>query len=192
MVDDKDLKAGQPRLLTVDNQLVVPVGKKIRVLTTSADVIHSFFVPSLGVQRYAIPGRTIETWIRDRPSPATYYGECNQICGTNHSRMPIQIHAVTPEAEFEAWLVEPKTRFTQNLEPAAPSAPARDRARTPQPLRFSADPHRSRQETIQMASPPPTTRFPRSPIMTGHDHKRRRSPNAGCSAPTTRTSARSI
>ena len=119
VVDDKDLKAGQPRLLTVDNQLVVPVGKKIRVLTTSADVIHSFFVPSLGVQRYAIPGHTIETWM-EITKPGDYYGECNQICGTNHSRMPISIHAVTPE-EFTTWLASAKTRFTQNL-PRASSA----------------------------------------------------------------------
>ena len=88
MIKDEDLKPGQLRLLDVDNQLVVPAGKNIRILTTSADVIHSFFIPSLGVQRYAIPGRTIETWVRVN-QPGTYYGECNQICGTNHSFMPI-------------------------------------------------------------------------------------------------------
>ncbi len=64
IIPDDQLKPGQLRLLTVDNQLVIPVGKNIRVLTTSADVIHSFFIPALGVQRYAIPGRTIETWMR--------------------------------------------------------------------------------------------------------------------------------
>ena len=57
-------------------------------------MIHSFFIPSLGVQRYAIPGRTIETWVR-ADKPGVYYGECNQICGTNHSRMPIVVQAVT-------------------------------------------------------------------------------------------------
>ena len=68
MIPDDQLKPGQLRLLEVDNQLVVPVGKNIRILTTSGDVIHSFFIPSLGVQRYAIPGRTIETWVRvDQP-----------------------------------------------------------------------------------------------------------------------------
>ena len=80
----------------MDNQLVVPAGKKIRILTTSGDVIHSFFIPSLGVQRYAIPGRTIETWV-EVDKPGDYYGECNQICGTNHSHMPIAVHAVTPD-----------------------------------------------------------------------------------------------
>src|ERR1700710_801403 len=103
MVASEDLKPGQMRLLAVDNQLVLPVGKNVRILTTSADVIHSFFIPSLGVQRYAIPGHTIETWV-NVDKPGVYYGECNQICGTNHSQMPISIHAVTP-AEFTAWLV---------------------------------------------------------------------------------------
>jgi cytochrome c oxidase subunit 2 len=100
------------RLLDVDEPLVLPVGKNIRILTTSADVIHSFFVPSLGVQRYAIPGRTIETWVRiDRPG--TFYGQCNQICGEDHSNMPISVRAL-PEAEFTAWLAEAKKKFAAN------------------------------------------------------------------------------
>ena len=110
IIPDDQLKPGQMRLLTVDNDLVVPVGKNIRVLQTSTDVIHSWFIPALGVQRYAIPGRTIETWFRVNV-PGTFYGECNQICGTNHSRMPIVVHAV-PEKEFQAWLVEAKTKFS--------------------------------------------------------------------------------
>lgn len=111
LIPDDQLKPGQLRLLDVDNQLVLPVGKNIRILETSADVIHSFFIPSLGVQRYAIPGRIIETWVRiDRPG--TYYGECNQICGTNHSRMPISIKAVS-EAEFEQWLKDAKTKYAK-------------------------------------------------------------------------------
>jgi cytochrome c oxidase subunit II len=118
IIPDDQLKPGQRRLLEVDNQLVVPVGKNIRVLQTSTDVIHSWFVPSLGVQRYAIPGRTIETWFRV-DKPGVFYGECNQICGTNHSRMPIVVHAVTPQ-EFDAWLVEAKTKFS-DATPVAPS-----------------------------------------------------------------------
>ncbi|HET8996116.1 MAG TPA: cytochrome c oxidase subunit II [Acetobacteraceae bacterium] len=112
IVKDADLKPGQPRLLTVDNPLVVPAGKNIRILATSSDVIHSFFIPSLGVQRYAIPGRMIETWFR-ADQPGEYHGECNQICGTNHSFMPIVIKAVTPE-EFQAWVKDAKTRFAAN------------------------------------------------------------------------------
>ncbi len=111
MVQDGDLKGEQLKLrhLAVDNQLVVPAGKNIRILTTSADVIHSFFIPSLGVQRYAIPGRTIETWFRV-DQPGDYYGECNQICGTNHSVMPISVHAVSPE-DYKTWLEAAPAKF---------------------------------------------------------------------------------
>ena len=116
-VDKDNPPAGTKRLLDVDNQLVLPVGKNVRILTTSGDVIHSFFIPSLGVQRYAIPGRTIETWVRvDRPG--TYYGECNQICGTNHSNMPISVKGVTPE-EFTAWTASAKAKFAADA-PATP------------------------------------------------------------------------
>jgi cytochrome c oxidase subunit 2 len=122
MIPTADLKAGEKRLLEVDNQVVLPVGKNVRILTTSADVIHSFYIPSLGVQRYAIPGRTIETWVRvDRPG--TYYGQCNQICGTNHSFMPIVIRAV-PEAEFTAWVAEAKKKFADNGSGPNAAAPA--------------------------------------------------------------------
>ena len=115
MIADEDIKPGQLRRLSVDNPLVLPAGKTIRILTTGADVIHSFFIPSLGVQRYAIPGRTIETWVKI-DHPGDYYGECNQICGTNHSAMPIHVHAVT-EADYKTWLVQAKTQFASNLGP---------------------------------------------------------------------------
>jgi cytochrome c oxidase subunit II len=105
-VHDEDLKPGQLRLLDVDNQVVIPVGKKIRILTSSTDVIHSFFIPALGVQRYAIPGRTIETWL-EANQIGTFYGECNQICGQDHSRMPISVKAVS-EADFKTWIDQQK------------------------------------------------------------------------------------
>lgn len=109
MVPIEDLRPGQRRLLEVDNELVVPVGKNVRVLVTGTDVIHSWFMPALGVQKYAIPGRTIETWFRvDRPG--VYYGQCNQICGTQHAYMPSVVRAV-PEAEFAAWVEEAKKKF---------------------------------------------------------------------------------
>ncbi|WP_456316223.1 cytochrome c oxidase subunit II [Teichococcus rhizosphaerae] len=108
-VQEADLKPGQLRNLEVDEPLVVPVGKNIRILTTGQDVIHSFFVPSLGVQKYTIPGRTLETWMRaDRTG--TFYGQCNQICGTNHWLMPIVVKAV-PQAEFDAWVEGARQRF---------------------------------------------------------------------------------
>ena len=119
MVADEDIKPGQIRRLSVDNPLVVPAGKNIRILTTGADVIHSFFIPSLGVQRYAIPGRTIETWMKV-DKPGDYYGECNQICGTNHSAMPIHVQAVT-DADYQTWLGQAKTKFASDAGPGRQS-----------------------------------------------------------------------
>ena len=108
-IPDSDLKPGQIRSLSVDEPLVIPVGANVRVLTTGQDVIHSFFVPSLGVQKYTIPGRTLETWFRaDREG--TYYGQCNQICGTNHWFMPIEVRAISQDA-FRAWLEDAKKKY---------------------------------------------------------------------------------
>jgi cytochrome c oxidase subunit 2 len=121
-ITSDSLRPGQLRLLAVDNQLVVPAGKNIRVLTTSEDVIHSFFVPSLGMQRYAIPGRVLETWFRAN-EPGTYYGECNQICGTNHSDMPISVRALSPD-EFNAWLAQAKTKFASGAPAPTAAEPA--------------------------------------------------------------------
>ena len=115
MILDEDLKPGDLRHLAVDNHLVVPAGENLRILTTSADVIHSFFVPSLGVQRYAIPGRTIETWVRV-DKPGVYYGECNQICGTNHSVMPIAVEALSPE-DFTKWVAQAKVKYASATTP---------------------------------------------------------------------------
>ena len=114
-VRDEDLKPGQLRLLEVDNRMIIPVGKKIRILSNSVDVIHSFFVPSLGVQRYAIPGRTIELWLT-ADKPGVYYGECNQICGQDHSKMPIAVQAVS-EADFKKWVAQNKK--AASIAPAA-------------------------------------------------------------------------
>ncbi len=117
-VQDDEIRPGQIAKLSVDNPLVIPVGASIRILTTGQDVIHSFFVPSLGVQKYTIPGRTLETWIRaDRPG--VFYGQCNQICGVNHWFMPIEVRAV-PREEFNAWAEQAKTRFAQGLPPELP------------------------------------------------------------------------
>ena len=117
MIAQEDLKPGQLNRLDVDNRVVLPAGKNIRILTTSGDVIHSFFIPSLGVQRYAIPGRTIETWVRV-DKPGVYYGQCNQICGTNHSAMPIAVEAMT-EQNFATWIAAAKTKFAASS-PANP------------------------------------------------------------------------
>jgi cytochrome c oxidase subunit 2 len=108
IVQDKDLKPGQPRLLAVDKPLVVPVNTTIRVQVAGVPdgVIHSWFVPSFGVQEYAMPGRLNESWMRIEHE-GSYYGECNQICGINHAFMPIEVKAVS-KADFQTWLAQAK------------------------------------------------------------------------------------
>ena len=119
MIDAADLKPGQPRLLTVDNPLVVPEGTRIKLIVTGNDVMHSFFVPSLAVQTYAFIGRTNEAWIDVPAGTETYYGQCNQICGVNHAFMPIEIKAL-PKAEFAAWLAKAKEEFAVSAPQSIP------------------------------------------------------------------------
>jgi cytochrome c oxidase subunit 2 len=109
MVDDSSLKPGQPRLLTVDNPLVLPVGVPVRVQVTGDDVIHSWAVPAFGIKTDAIPGRLNETWVQIK-EPGTYYGQCSQLCGVNHGFMPIMVRAV-PKEQFHAWLDEQRSRL---------------------------------------------------------------------------------
>jgi cytochrome c oxidase subunit 2 len=85
MLPPSAVPPGEPRLLAVDNRMVVPANTIVRIQVTSSDVVHSFFMPALGLQIYAIPGRLNETWIRV-DKPGVYYGQCNQICGLNHCR----------------------------------------------------------------------------------------------------------
>ncbi len=110
MLSDDELQPGQPRLLSVDNPLVVPANTKIKMLVTGNDVMHSFFVPSLAVQTYAFIGRVNEVWIDVPEGENTYYGQCNQICGVNHSFMPIVVKAMAKE-EYQAWLADAKQEF---------------------------------------------------------------------------------
>jgi len=131
LIEDKDLKPGDIRLLSVDNPLVVPAGATVRVLITGVaeGVIHSWYVPSFGVQEYAVPGRLNESWFLVE-KPGTYYGECNQICGVNHSRMPIAVKAVAKQ-DFDKWLAEAKKKFATATPPAnsvVVAAAAGDRA----------------------------------------------------------------
>jgi cytochrome c oxidase subunit II len=111
IVQDKDLKPGQPRLLAVDNAMVVPVNKVVKVLVTGADVIHSFSVPSFGIKIDAIPGRLNETWFKAERT-GTYYGQCSQLCGRNHAFMPIEVRVVS-EKEYTAWLDQAKKKFAE-------------------------------------------------------------------------------
>lgn len=107
--DEIDESKGQKRLLSTDNQVVLPIDTNIQILVTSADVIHSFTVPAFGFKKDAVPGRLNETWVRI-DKPGIYYGQCSQICGTNHAFMPVEIKAVTKE-EFQQWLIEAKDKF---------------------------------------------------------------------------------
>jgi cytochrome c oxidase subunit 2 len=112
IIPDDQLKPGQKRLLDVDNPLVVPEDTIIRVLITGTDVIHSWFVPSFGVQEYAIVGRLNESWMKIEHA-GTYYGQCNQICGVNHAFMPIKVEAISKDA-FQHWLVDAKKKFARH------------------------------------------------------------------------------
>ena len=109
LVPDEELKEGQPRLLTVDNEVVLPVNTNIRILHTSDDVIHSWAVPALIQKLDSIPGRTNENWVRINQE-GTYYGQCSELCGVNHGFMPIAVKAVS-KAAFAAWVVAAKAEF---------------------------------------------------------------------------------
>lgn len=115
LVEEEDLAEGQPRLLTTDNAVVVPVDTTIRLLLTANDVIHAWAMPAFGVKADAVPGRLNETWFRvDREG--TYYGQCSELCGANHGYMPIMVKAVSKD-EFAAWLVKAKEEFASDARP---------------------------------------------------------------------------
>ena len=111
MVDEKDLKGDQPRLLTVDNEIYVPVNKVIKVMITANDALHAWALPSFGVKRDAIPGRINETWFKaDRTG--TFYGQCSELCGIKHAFMPITVNVVS-ENDYKQWLEEAKVKFAK-------------------------------------------------------------------------------
>ena len=108
--DEKRIKCESPRLLAVDNNVVVPVNKIIRVETTGADVIHSFAMPAFGIKIDAIPGRLNETWFK-ATKLGMFYGQCSELCGRDHAYMPIVVKVVTDE-EFAKWLTDAKKQFS--------------------------------------------------------------------------------
>jgi len=127
MLSEKELKPGQPRLLAVDNEMVVPVNKVVHVLVTGADVIHSFVVPSFGVRIDAVPGRINDTWFK-ATAEGMFYGQCSELCGKDHSFMPIAVRVVK-ESDFSTWVDEAKKKYAAEprLVPrsfAAAAAPA--------------------------------------------------------------------
>ena len=101
MLKDNERKPEQPRLLAVDNEMVVPVNKVIRVQVIGADVIHAFAVPSFGIKIDAVPGRLNETWFK-ATREGIYYGQCSELCGKDHAFMPLAIRVVSAD-QFRAW-----------------------------------------------------------------------------------------
>ncbi|HEY5963568.1 MAG TPA: cytochrome c oxidase subunit II [Xanthobacteraceae bacterium] len=110
MLKDNERKDGQPRLLAVDNEIVVPVNKNIRVQVIGADVIHAFAVPSFGIIIDAVPGRLNETWFR-ATREGVYYGQCRELCGKDHAYMPIQVR-VANDRDYAAWLDQAKKKYS--------------------------------------------------------------------------------
>ncbi len=115
IIPEADLKPGDIRQLSVDNEAVVPAGKVVLVQVTAADVIHSFAVPSFGIRIDANPGRLNETWFKAERE-GIYYGQCSKLCGKDHAFMPIAIRVVS-EAEYVKWLEEAKKKYASTAEP---------------------------------------------------------------------------
>lgn len=115
-VPNAELKKGQPRLLTVDNPVVLPAGTNIRLLLTSADVIHNWAVPAFGVKLDTVGGRINETWVNIN-DVGDYYGMCSELCGVNHAFMPIHVKAVS-KADFAIWVKKAKKEFADVESPS--------------------------------------------------------------------------
>jgi cytochrome c oxidase subunit 2 len=122
LLKDGERKADQPRLLAVDNEMVVPVNKVVRVLTTATDVIHAFAVPSFGIKIDSIPGRINETWFK-ATKEGMYYGQCSELCGRDHAFMPIAVRVVSEQA-FATWVAQAKQKFAEDGNTARPTAVA--------------------------------------------------------------------
>jgi cytochrome c oxidase subunit 2 len=99
----------EPRLLGTNNHVFVPVGKTVRLITTGADVIHSWAIPSFGVKIDAVPGKINQSWFK-ADHEGKFYGECSELCGARHAFMPIEVEVVSQE-RFDQWVMEAKTKF---------------------------------------------------------------------------------
>jgi len=127
-LSDEDAKAaGKPRLLAVDNEIVVPVNKVVHMLVTSNDVIHNWTIPSFGSKIDAVPGRTTTTWFRAEKE-GVYYGQCSELCGKDHAKMPIAVRVVSDDTYakwIEAWKEEDEDLAKEILDAVA-QAPSTD------------------------------------------------------------------
>ena len=128
MLKENERKPDQPRLLAVDNEMVVPVNKVVRVQVIGADVIHAFAVPSFGIKIDAIPGRLNETWFK-ATREGVFYGQCSELCGKDHAFMPIAVRVVSEQA-YTAWVAEAKKKFArdESTPPATVAAAAGTKA----------------------------------------------------------------
>ena len=117
---DDELKEGQPRLLSVDNRVVVPVNKVVRVQVTADDVLHAWAIPAFGVKIDGVPGRLNEVWFKAERT-GVYYGQCSELCGVNHGFMPIRVDVVT-DREFDAWVSWAKKEYAAEDDGTAPPA----------------------------------------------------------------------
>jgi cytochrome c oxidase subunit II len=122
MLKDNERKPDQPRLLAVDNEMVVPVNKVVRVQVIGSDVIHAFAVPSFGIKIDAVPGRLNETWFK-ATREGMYYGQCSELCGKDHAYMPIAVRVVN-DRDYAAWLEQAKQKFAINDGPGATTVAA--------------------------------------------------------------------
>jgi cytochrome c oxidase subunit 2 len=131
MLTDEDrakLNPAPPRLLGVDNPIVVPVNKTVRVQVIGSDVIHAFAMPSFGVKIDAIPGRLNETWFK-ATREGTFYGQCSELCGKDHAFMPIEVRVVS-EQDYAAWLADAKKKFAVDNSAPATNVAAASGAKT--------------------------------------------------------------
>jgi cytochrome c oxidase subunit 2 len=138
LTDDEARRRGEPRLLAVDERLVVPVGATVKVIVTSNDVVHSFGVPAFWVKMDAVPGRLNETWFQAE-RPGLYYGQCFELCGARHAYMPIAVEVVTAE-QFAAWVAARGGHMPGAQQAAAPAAPAQPGVTAGQPTEATPAP----------------------------------------------------
>jgi cytochrome c oxidase subunit 2 len=149
-------KRGEPRLLAVDERMVVPVGATVKVIVTASDVIHSWGVPAFWAKVDAVPGRLNETWFRaDRPG--LYYGQCFELCGARHAYMPIAVEVVTP-AQFAAWVASKGGTMPGAARPASSDATINSPIANPAALPTGREPEATPEPTLTpgTATPPAT------------------------------------
>ena len=134
--EDKAKAVGKPYRLGVDNPLVVPQGAVVRVLVTGADVIHDFALPAFGLKMDAVPGKVNQTWFKAEKT-GIYYGQCSELCGTDHAFMPIEIDVV-PQAKFNAWVAGHGGKLSARMLTAGGAPPASPAAPAPTPVAQTA------------------------------------------------------